>query len=243
MSVEGLGVAEILLGLAGVIAGSCLQGSLGFGLGLLAAPLLALIDTRFVPGPLIGMGVPLTVMIAWRERRSLDIRGIRWAILGRLPGTVAGSAAVALLAQRWLAVMFGVVILLAVLLSVVGFSVEPTSRTLFSAGVASGFMGTSTSVGGPPIALVYQRRSGPELRASIGLYMVVGALFSLFMLVLVGEFGTTELALSALLVPGVLIGFLLSRWTTRFLDRGFTRQAVLAFAAASAVSILIRELV
>lgn len=242
MEVVGLSAAELAIGLTALVAGACLQGSLGFGMGLVGAPVLVLLDPRLVPGPVICMGVPLTMLVAWRERHALDLSGVRWAIAGRVPGTLAGSLVVALLATSSLAVLFAVALLVAVASSLGGWSVQPSSRNLFTAGVVSGAMGTSTSVGGPPLALVYQRSAGPELRATMAAFMAFGASFSLLVLVLVGEFGRTELALAAVLLPGVLVGFGLSRWTNRFLDRGYTRPAVLVFAAASAISILVRHL-
>ncbi len=241
MSVLELSLFELVIALMAVIAGACLQGSLGFGLGLVAGPVLVLLDPQLVPGPLLCMSVPMALLVAWRERESLDFGSVRWAVVGRIPGTFLGSMAVVLLSQRGIASLFAFAILSAVCLSLLGLSVEPTRRNLLTAGVVSGAMGTSTSVGGPPIALVYQRSSGPELRASMAAFMIFGASFSLVVLTAVGEFDQTDLKLSALLVPGVIVGFAVSRWTNRLLDHGYTRPAVLAFAAASAVSIVIRQ--
>ncbi len=241
MEVLELSVSELATALVAVVVGAALQGSLGFGLGLVAAPVLVLLDTRLVPGPLLCMGVPLTFLIAWRERRDLDFGRIRWAIAGRIPGSILGSVMVVILAERWLAGLFAVAVLLAVGFSVLGLSAPPTRINLITAGVASGIMGTATSVGGPLIALVYQHSSGPELRASLAAFMVFGASFSLVVLAAVGEFGWTDLALASLFVPCVIAGFGLSRWTNAFLDNGHTRPAVLVFAAASAVTILFRQ--
>ena len=226
-----------------VLVGSCLQGSLGFGLGLVAAPVLVLMDPGLVPGVVLGIGVPLTYLIAWRERRSLDVRRVSWAIAGRIPGTIAGSIAVVILSQRSLAALFSVALLTAVALSVAGLSVEPTRGSLLGAGFGSGFMGTSTSVGGPPMALLLQHEGGPQLRAAIAAFMAFGSTFSLVALIVVGEFDRDDVLITAVLAPTVLVGFVLSRWTNRFLDRGHTRTAVLAFAAISALSILFRYVI
>ena len=61
--------------------GACVQGSIGFGLGLIAAPVLALIDPSMVPGPVLAAGVPLTLAVLVRgARRSTSGRcGGRWA--------------------------------------------------------------------------------------------------------------------------------------------------------------------
>lgn len=236
-----LSTVEVVVALGAVVVGAWLQGSLGFGLGLVGAPVLVLLDARLVPGPLLAIGVILALLLALRERTSLDASGIRWAVVGRVPGSVLGALAVAALADRWLAGLFAMAVLFAVALSALGLSVAPTPRNLLIAGVASGAMGTATSVGGPPVALVYQRSGGPELRASLSAFMVFGATISLASLVAFGEFDRTDLGVSLLLVPGVLVGFGLSRWTKELLDRGYMRPAVLVFASASAVSILVRQ--
>ena len=236
-----LSTAELALAMIAVLVGACIQGSLGFGLGLVAAPVLVMLDTSLVPSVVLGMGVPLTYLVAWRERRSLDLRRVSWAIAGRVPGTAIGSVAVILLSERWLAGMFAVALLLAVVASVAGFGVEPTRPALFTAGVGSGFMGTATSVGGPPMALLLQRENGPELRASLAAFMAFGATISLAALIAIGEFDGHALVVTAVLVPAVLTGFAVSRWTNPVLDRGYTRPAVLTFAALSAISILLRD--
>jgi uncharacterized membrane protein YfcA len=236
-----LSAFELVLAMSAVFVGACLQGSLGFGLGLVAAPVLVMLDTSLVPAVVLGIGVPLTYLVAWRERRSLDIHRVSWAIVGRVPGTILGSIAVVLLSQRALAGLFAVALLLAVALSVAGLGVEPTRHALLGAGFGSGLMGTATSVGGPPMALLLQRSPGPQLRASLAAFMAFGATFSLLALVVVGEFVGDDLAATAVLLPVVLAGFVTSRWTNRVLDRGYTRPAVLVFAAVSAVSILVRD--
>ncbi len=232
---------EVAIATVAVAVGACVQGVMGFGLGLVAAPLLALIDTDLVPGPLLFVGVPLTVLVAVRERGSLDFRVVRWALVGRVVGTVAGTAAVAALPDGPLAVLLAVVVLVAVVLSVAGWRVRPTPATLVTAGAASGFMGTATSIGGPPMAIVYQRHPGPELRATLAAYFLVGAALSLTMLAVAGEFRARELGHGLLLLPGVVVGFSFSRLAARVLDRGYTRLAVLSFSSASALALLIQH--
>jgi uncharacterized protein len=233
---------ELAAATAIVAAGASVQGVMGFGLGLVAAPVLVMLDPDLVPGPLLFVGVPLTILVATRERGALDLRGIRWALLGRIPGTVAGSFAVAALPEGPLVVLLGVVVLTAVTMSVAGWHVRPTNGTLVTAGAASGFMGTATSIGGPPMAIVYQRHTGPQLRATLAAYFVVGASVSLVMLAVAGEFRGDELRDGIVLLPGVIAGFAASSALARLLDRGHTRTAVLTFSAMSATVLILRQL-
>jgi uncharacterized membrane protein YfcA len=225
-----------------VAVGASIQGVMGFGLGLVGAPLLAMLDPDLVPGPLLFAVLPLTVLVARRERGSLDFHGVRWALVGRVPGTIVGSLAVAALPNGSLAIMLGLLVLFAVGISVAGWHVRPTTGTLLTAGAVSGFMGTATSIGGPPMALLYQRQSGPELRATLAAYFVVGGMVSLSALAWAGEFGSDELRNGAVLLPGMLAGFYGSRTLARFIDRGHTRGAVLGFSAAASVALILQQL-
>jgi uncharacterized membrane protein YfcA len=236
---SGADVAFVVLVVA---VGSCVQASVGFGAGLIAAPLLSLVDTDLVPGPLILAIVPLTLLVARRERDGLDFWGLRWVLVGRVPGTIAGAVVVATLPERLLVLVLATLVLLAVVLSVGGWQLGQSRPTLLAAGATSGLMGTATSIGGPPVALVYQRRTGPELRATLAGYFVVSSALSIVSLTAVGEFGVHDLRLAAVLLPGVLVGFVLSRAAARFLDRGYTRAAVLGGATAASIVLILQEL-
>jgi uncharacterized membrane protein YfcA len=161
---------------------------------------------------------------------------------GQVGGALAAGAVLASLPTRSLSLLFAGMVLLAVTLSASGLHFRPTTRTLVGAGVASGFMGTVSGIGGPPIALVYQRSDGPTLRGTLARYFLVGSAVALPTLVVVGKLGRDELVASAVLLPGVLIGFLASKPLVRRLDQGSVRPIILALSAAAALAVLVREL-
>lgn len=233
-----LAVASAVVGIGAVV-----QGSVGFGLNVIAAPILLLIDPALVPGPTLVIALALTVLIAYRERAAVDLRGLRWAFVGRIPGSIAGALAVAWLSERSLALVFAVMVLAAVVMSVGGWDLRPTGGTLLGAGAVSGLMGTVSSIGGPPMAIVYQRSPGAEIRANLSGYFIFGASLSLALLAGFGRFGMDELRASLVLLPGLFGGFALSRWTAPRMDAGHIRPAVLVLSAASAVGVIVRYLV
>jgi uncharacterized membrane protein YfcA len=226
-----------------VVIGACVQGSLGFGLGLIAAPVLALLDRNFVPVPVLMLAFALTIVVAFRERAELDWRGIKWAFLGRVPGSLLGTFAVVWLPEKWLLIVFASLILSGVALSAAGLRIQPTRTVLFSAGLTSGFMGSLTSVGGPPMALVYQRHSGAQLRATLALFFTFGAFVSLALLGIAGQVESGDFGRAGLLLPPLAVGLLLSRRASRLLDRGYTRPVILAFSAVVATALLITTVV
>jgi uncharacterized membrane protein YfcA len=233
----------IAFALSIVAVGACVQGSLGFGLGLIAAPVLALIDDDLVPGPLLFVGVVLTIIVAAREHAALDWHGIRWALVGRVLGTILGTVVIAFVSDDGLILMLAGSILLAVGLSVAGWQVRPTPGTLVGAGTVSGVMGMLTSIGGPPMALVYQRERAAQLRTTLAGFFLFGASLALVALAIGGEFGGHELLLGLSLLPGLFVGLFASRWMARYLDHGWTRPAVLAFSAFSALLLIVQLVV
>lgn len=222
-----------------VVVGATVRGALGFGLGLIAAPVLALLDPDLVPAPLLMLALLLTIVVAFRERGALDWRGLKWAFLGRVPGSALGTVAIVWLPEQWMLVLFSLMILTGVVLSTAGWTLTPTSGTLFGAGAMSGFMGSLTSVGGPPMALVYQRHSGAQLRATLALFFTFGAMLSLALLAVAGEMHVTDFGRAAQLLPAMLLGLALSRPASHWLDRGYTRMAILVFSGAVAVALLV----
>jgi hypothetical protein len=101
-------------------------------------------------------------------------------------------------------------------------------------------MGTIASIGGPPMALLYQHASGARVRGTLSSFFLVGTITSLAALVFVGRFGREELRLSLLLLPGALFGFFGSRRLATRLDRGYTRRAVLMVAAVAGFIVVAR---
>lgn len=81
--------ASVLLILAiAVTAGAVVQGTVGLGLGLVAAPVVTLVDASLMPGLLLWLASALPVLTLAKEWRVADWRGLGWAFLGRPPATV-----------------------------------------------------------------------------------------------------------------------------------------------------------
>ncbi|MCP5031342.1 MAG: sulfite exporter TauE/SafE family protein [Actinomycetia bacterium] len=226
-----------------VLLGSILQSTTGFGLGLVTAPVLVLIDPTLVPTVILGIAVPLALLMVVRERHEFDIHAAKWALTGRLIGAAAGSWAVVVLGSRELSIAFALSLLVAVAVSASGFKGGGGSTgVMATAGFLSGVMGTVTSIGGPMMALALQHETGPRLRTMMASFLAFGGLLSLILLAIVGEFRPREMALAAILAPITLIGLFVSRWTVKILDQGAVRPAILAFASIAAVLILGRTL-
>jgi uncharacterized membrane protein YfcA len=174
-----------------------------------------------------------------RERGAVDWKGMKWAIFGRVIGTIAGGWAVVAFSKDAVIVLVAVLVLAGVLMTSIGWKIKTNRITLSTAGLVSGVMGTLTSVGGPPMALVYQRETAQKLRATLAGFFLVGATFSLLTLAVSGGMSEHDFVLGALMLPGYVIGMIANRWASKFLDKGYSRVAVLSFSALSSIVLLL----
>lgn len=221
-----------------LIAASALQASIGFGMGMLAAPVIGLIDPTLLPGTIIMLAVVVTAMVAVRERAALDLKGAGWALVGRIPGSLAGAWLVAVLPAEGLAWLVALVVLGGVILAFAGWAPVPGRISLISAGAASGVMGTTTSIGGAPMALIWQRSHGPRLRGTMSAFFLVGSTISLVALVAVGAVTRQTVSLALWMIPAVLVGYLLSRYANRLLDHRRLRLVALSVSTLGAVMLI-----
>ncbi|RAS59880.1 hypothetical protein C8D87_113186 [Lentzea atacamensis] len=232
-----------LLAVAGVVValGGLLQGLIGFGLALVAVPLLALLDPALVPVPVLVVASAHAMMSLVREFGHVDWRGVGWAMLGRLPGTVVGIWIVDSLDPKSFGVVVGVAVLACVLLSVISWRPQPTPPSLVTAGVASGSFGTATSIGGPMVALLYQNQSGPQVRATLAAFFTLGSVVSIIGLTATGNVTAHQLWAGLALIPFLVAGFLLSGPLRKRFDAGGIRTPMLVVAGASAVVLIVRS--
>ena len=238
----GLTPLEVLLVWIAVTIGSTVQAAVGFGMALIAAPPLLLIHAPLVPGPLMAASLVLTGLTAYRDRASVDVAGVGWALAGRCLGTVAAAGFLVVATQRTFDLGFGVLVIAGVALSLLGARMVPSPRNSVVAGALSGLMGTVSSIGGPPMALLYQDAGAARLRGTLSIYFVIGTAMSIVALVLIGKMETREWVLSGLLATPMLLGFLCAEPLRARLQHAPVRPAVLGLSFASGLAVLARAL-
>jgi len=235
----GLSVGVAVACMVAVYIGATVQASIGIGLGMIAAPMLAFADPDFIPATIMLAVLPLTFTIAWADRIHVERRDVGFALVGRVPGVVLGALVVAALSDRVLAVMVALSVLIAVAASLTGRLFRPTDTSLVIAGLASGFAGTTTGVGGPPMALTYQNSDPATMRSTISAFFAIGSLLSLAALALAGEVGKRQLQLTGLLLPSVALGVITARLLKDRLNPTIIRPTVLVVCTITAAALLI----
>jgi uncharacterized membrane protein YfcA len=199
----GLDWPLFIFAFALVAFASAFQSAVGVGFGLLVAPVFALIDTALVPATVLLIGVLSAAIGAWNSRH-----GIRWnelviPVFSRAPGAVVGVVMLVLLADHRDVVLIvtGLVVLLAVWITVAKVRLTPNRISLAVSAFLSGLMGSLTGIGGPPMTLIYQNAKALEVRAMLNMFFATGTLFSIVVLALAGLITARHIHLSVSLVP------------------------------------------
>jgi uncharacterized protein len=227
---------------AAVLLGSVVQSAVGLGVGLVAAPVTALLEPELMPGALLMVALLMPCITLIHDHHDIDWRGLGWSLPARFPGTVVGVWVVTTLTANELGIAIGLVVLVAVAATWRAIHVPVNRATLSAAGFTSGITGTATSIGGPPIAIVYQHRPAREIRTTMAVYFLVGAAVSLLALLIAGDL-TPEQGLAAVeLLPFLALGALLGARARRSLPAHVVRPAVLLVSSASALVLLVRSL-
>jgi uncharacterized protein len=229
-------IATLALGM-----GAALQGAVGYGLGLLAAPVLVLINPRMIPGPFMLAALALTVSMTLRERQTLDPKGVGWMVAGLLPGALLGVLALTRLSPRTFSIVFGVAILLAVLMSASGLRLPRRKSVLGAAGFIGGVMSILAGMSGPPAALVLQDEAPERLRPMLSVFFIANSLISVAVLILAGRFGAYEIELAAVQLPGILLGYLASYRLVRHLGDRSLRPVILGLSALTAMIVILKQ--
>jgi uncharacterized membrane protein YfcA len=236
------GQMDIVVAVVLVFVGAFVQTAVGFGLAVIAAPVLFFINPDLVPAPVTVCALVLSLINAWAFRDGVSLQGLKAAVIGRVPGSMAGAGLLLLIDKDMLALWIGLSVLFAVVVSMSSLRWHPTPGRMMTAGFLSGFMGTSTSIGGPPMALLWQHQNLALIRANLAAFFVVSCLISLIILAPIGHFGMLHVWLSLPLLPATVLGYWVARKTMHRLPARAIRGGSLALCAISGVYAVVSAL-
>jgi uncharacterized membrane protein YfcA len=234
-----ISLAVFLVAATAVSVGSVVQGSVGFGLNLLAAPFIAIVIPAALPATLVLVAFPLAISTLVREHHAVEGQPLRWMFLGAVPGTVLGLLIIGQVDATELAIVVGGITLTGVALSVLSPPVPINRFTSLVAGFTSNVFGTASSVGGPPVALLFQHRHGPVTRSTLGGFFSTSALLSIIGYLATGKITLHQALFALSLAPFMIGGLWASRHFHGLVDSGWLRPALLIMsAAAGSIAIL-----
>lgn len=219
--------------------GALIQTAFGFGLAVVGAPLLILISHDYVPGPISVAALFQSLAMMMANRRSMNMRGLKLAFFTRIPGSLCGVVLLGLMSPQLLTLAVGVMVLLSVVASAVRFKIAVNSTNYGIASFLSGLFGSSTSIGGPPMALLLQNETAENIRANLGAYFAYGCVVSLVLLTVTGLFTWHHLALSLPLIPAALLGVVTAYWLPLYRINHLMRPGILVLCSFAGIVALL----
>jgi uncharacterized membrane protein YfcA len=231
----------LVLGLAALV-GAFVQAVVGLGMGLVAAPVVGLAAPSLVPALPLWLALLISGLMLAGERAHIDWPALAWALPARVPGTLVGAWLVLQFSEEQIGIALALMTLVAVAVAVRAARIPVTPRTLVAAGFGAGVTGTATSIGGPAIALLFQREPPAVMRSTLSVFFFVGVLLSLSGLGLSGSLTSQSWQVALVLAPGVVVGMLVGSAVRDRIHRDAFRAGVLVVCTASAVALLVRSL-
>lgn len=225
-----------------VLLGSLLQGLIGYGIGMFCAPLLFLISPTLVPAPLILISTFLTVFMLYRDKSHLQFNQVSWAMRGGFVGIILAGLVLKIATKTQFELAFGILTLAAVFISVMGFSPQVNKKNNVIAGFSSGFMGTLTAIGGPPMALLYQHGDIKNIKANLTAFWLFLNVIALTTLTFVGELTIATLTTVILALPGMFIGLALSIKLHGIVKPRLVRRWILVLCGITSIVAIVRAL-
>ncbi|MGF1844503.1 sulfite exporter TauE/SafE family protein [Vibrio clamense] len=219
-----------------IFLGSFVQTAIGFGLAIVAAPLLFQLSPDYVPAPICLVALFISILNALKHRANVSIGGLKMALIGRVPGSIAGGMLLLVVSTDVLSLWLGFLVLFAVMVSMLPFRIEPTPIRMGIAGFFSGFFGTSSSIGGPPMALLLQHQDANQLRGNLSAFFVFSSLISLIVQIPIGFFTLHHVFITIPLIPASWLGYKLAIMTTQSLPKEKIRVGALMLCLVSGLT-------
>jgi uncharacterized membrane protein YfcA len=245
--------SDALLALAVVtLVAAVVNGALGYGFSSITVPIARLFLTNRVLTPaLVPIEVALNAYVLWANRASIPVvqRRVRPVLIGLVPGVVAGTFVIALVAPDWLKLYTFAALLPLILLQAAG--IRRPLRSERSAGLAFGgglgVLYAVTTISGPPLAVALNNQgfTKRDFRAALGLIRLAESSMTAVAYGFAGLYTASSLALVPVILPGVAIGIPIGAALIRRLSAETFRRICMSFDAwvvAFGVSALLRAL-
>ena len=243
------GVAAHMGPTLAVFFAAFIQSITGFGLVIIAAPLL-----MFFYEP--KLTVPVMLLLAcsgnaaqgFLMRRQANFPLIRWMYLGMLVGQPIGFFFFTYISNDALKVFINVVVLATLLLMQISHRrIEERRRNTVITGMLSGFTAITTGMGGLPflIYLAYSKMPPDVFRATCFVYFFLGNATSLVSY-LIGGFPLAPAFNEFIyLLPALIFGIICGRESMRFIPAALLRKLIFVILYVAStytiISILIKN--
>jgi uncharacterized protein len=212
------------------------NGALGYGFSSLTVPVGLLFYTNRLLNPaLVLIEVFVNIYVLFINRASIPrVAGRVYPILlGLVPGVAVGSYFLASIHPGWLKFATYALLMPLILLQASGIRSPIRSERLVGVpfGAGLGFLYSVSTISGPPLALFFNNQGlvKQDFRAGLGIIRVVESSLTAVAYFHLGLFAGEALEITAMIVPGVLVGIPLGAYAFRKLNPETFRRICMTF--------------
>jgi len=223
-----------------VLVAAFVRGVSGFGLALILAPiLLLLMDAKSTVVVNLFLAIISNLVVLPFNFRHIYLKGILPMLVLTIPGVAVGAWIITVIEPSILKMVIGAVTVISAIPLAVGISRAFHKEKLACgiSGFLGGLIGTSTSLGGPPVVLFMHNQNWRKetIHASLAAYFTFHAVFSIGALVITGIVEVPTLVTTGSLLPALLIGTLVGMVAFRKLSQRLFRIITLSIIVCAGI--------
>lgn len=194
-----------------ILFASFVQSITGFGFAVVGAPLLLFfMEPREVVSLMVFGAFILNLMVIYKTSGMSDPKVIWPMFFASLIGIIPGVYILKVVDGSILKLLIGSAILLVSFVMAGNYTVKIKRQKLATVlvGILSGFMGGSTSLSGPPVALflMNQQQDKEAFRANLVRYFCIGNIATLIVMYYMGTMDMVVLKQGIYTIPGIVLG-------------------------------------
>src|SRR5262245_35093256 len=233
----GLGTGETVLFVIALFAAT-VNGALGYGFSSMTVPVALLFFPNKVLSPalvLIELAINAIVVVMNRQSLSGTWRRTIPILAGLLPGVLVGSYLLSTVNPGPLKFCTFVVILPLILMQAAGYRrpIRAERAAGVPLGVGVGVLYSTTTISGPPLALMLNNQgvNKEEFRAALGTVRIAETVLTTITYAALGLFSAKSVRLLAPTTPAVFLGLPLGAFVVRRIPTEAFRRTCMSFDA------------
>ena len=239
-------VTEILVAVPVMLMGATVLSTVGFGIGIATSPLLLLvIEPQTVVVVVNTVSLAVFALIIAQTRRHLRVRELLPVIAGGVLGAPIGVLVLSTLSGSALSIgITALVVLFTVSLKFDVLLVLARRRSTGPlVGLSVGALLAGFGIGGPLVAVYLLARKLPSqtVRGQLSLFFLTVESVAVVGYAVSGLFTTERLALIAIAIPPVLLGYVLGTALVGRMSETRFRQSVVGVVLTTSFIVLARE--
>ena len=239
-------VTEILVAVPVMLMGATVLSTVGFGIGIATSPLLLLVvEPQTVVVVVNTVSLAVFALIIAQTRRHLRVRELLPVIAGGVLGAPIGVLVLSTLSGSALRIgITALVVLFTASLRFGGLMVLARKRSIGPlVGLSVGALLAGFGIGGPLVAVYLLAREMPSqtVRGQLSLFFLIVESVAVVGYAVSGLFTTERLALIAIVIAPVLLGYVLGAALVGRMSETRFRQSVVGVILATSFVVLARE--